>query len=171
MHFAAILEIAAKLYNMPELAAEAYVIRETVRKQSWNGKFFVDNAVRKDGKLVLSGESTEVCQYFAFYFNVVSPETHPELWNTLVNDFGPKRKLTKTWPEIHMANQLIGNVMRLELLSRYGGNLDKILDESIEYLSNGGAQAPSGKTMATMPAANHGFASHEIVFFTGMFWA
>jgi alpha-L-rhamnosidase len=163
MHFAAILEIAAKLYNMPELASEAYVIRETVRKQSWNGKFFVDNAVRKDGKLVLSGESTEVCQYFAFYFNVVSPETHPDLWNTLVSDFGPKRKQTKTWPEIHMANQLIGNVMRLELLSRYGGNLDKILDESVEYLLYMAERTGTlWENDGDYASCNHGFASHEI---------
>ena len=163
MHYAAILDVAAKLYDIPELAAEAYVMRDIIRKQSWNGKFFVDNAVRKDGKLELSGESTEICQYFAFFFDLVTPQTHGELWNTLVNDFGPKRRETKKWPEVHMANQFVGNVMRLELLSRYNAGVDKILDESIGYLlymaertgtlwENDGAYA----------SCNHGFASHEI---------
>ncbi|MBO7525139.1 MAG: hypothetical protein J6T79_06505, partial [Verrucomicrobia bacterium] len=163
MHYAAILDVAAKLYDMPELAAEAYVMRDIIRKQSWNGKFFVDNAVRKDGKLELSGESTEICQYFAFFFDLVTPQTHAELWNTLVNDFGPKRRETKKWPEVHMANQFVGNVMRLELLSRYNAGVDKILDESVGYLlymaertgtlwENDGAYA----------SCNHGFASHEI---------
>ena len=36
---------------MPELTAKADKIRETIRKQSFDGEFFVDNAVRKDGKL------------------------------------------------------------------------------------------------------------------------
>jgi|LSQX01.2.fsa_nt_gb alpha-L-rhamnosidase len=166
MHFASILEIAAKLYNMPELAAEGYVMRETIRKQSWNGKFFVDNAVRKDGKLVLSGESTEVCQYFAFYFDIVSPESHPELWSTLVSDFGPKRKETKTWPEIHMANQLIGNVMRLELLSRYGEGVDKILDESVDYLLYMAERTGTlWENDGDYASCNHGFASHQIRVF------
>lgn len=163
MHFAAVLDIAARLYNMPELAAEAYLIRSIIRDQSFNGKFFVDNAVRKDGKLVPSGECTEVCQYFAFFFNVATPETHPELWQILVNDFGPKRRETKAWPEIYNANQFIGNFLRMELLSRYGESPDKILDESIGYLyymaertgtlwENDGAYA----------SCNHGFASHQI---------
>lgn len=163
MHFAGILDVAAGLYNMPELAADAYVIRKTVLKQSWNGKFFVDNAVRKDGKLVLSGESTEVCQYFAFFFNVATPQTHPELWNTLVNDFGSKRRQTKAWPEIHSANQFIGNVMRLELLSRFGGNLDKILDESVGYLLYMAERTGTlWENDGDYASCNHGFASHEI---------
>lgn len=163
MHFASILDIAAELYDMPELAVEAFIMRDTIRKQSWNGQFFVDNAVRKDGKLVPSGESTEVCQYFAFYFNVASPETHPELWKILVNDFGPKRKETKAWPKVYFANQFIGNVMRLELLSRYGGNLDKILDESVGYLLYMADRTGTlWENDGDYASCNHGFASHEI---------
>ena len=44
----------------------------------------------------------------------------PELWQRLVKDFGPQRKQTKAFPEIHPANAFIGNMLRLELLSRYG---------------------------------------------------
>jgi alpha-L-rhamnosidase len=62
-----------------------------------------------------------------------------------------------------MANQLIGNVMRLELLSRYEGNLDKILDESIEYLLYMAERTGTlWENDGDYASCNHGFASHEI---------
>ncbi|MDX9975600.1 MAG: hypothetical protein RBU21_21635, partial [FCB group bacterium] len=51
MLYAGALEAAGRLYNMPDLLQEAKGVRDTVLRQSFDGKFFVDNAVRKDGKL------------------------------------------------------------------------------------------------------------------------
>lgn len=160
MLYAKALAAAAKLYSLPELQSEADKIRQTIQKQSFDGKFFVDNAIRKDGKLQLTGNHSEVCQYFAFFFDIATPESHAELWRILVNDFGPKRKQTKAFPEVHPANAFIGNVLRLELLSRQG-LCQQLLDESLAYQlymveqtgtlwENDGAYA----------SCNHGFASH-----------
>lgn len=133
MIYAAALDSAARLYDMPELAEKAGRMRESIRKQSFDGTFFVDNALRKeDGKLEVTTNRTEACQYYAFYFGVATTESHPELWRTLVEDFGPGRKKTKAHPEIHPANFLFGNVLRLELLSR-DGRARQLLDESIGY--------------------------------------
>jgi len=160
MLYARALEAAGQMYDLPDLARDAGRLRDTIRGQSFDGQFFVDNAKRADGKLQPTTNRTEVCQYFAFYFGVASPETHPQLWQRLLKDFGPQRKQTKAFPEVHQANAFIGNVLRLELLSRYGV-CQQLVDESLAYQlymvertgtlwENDGAYA----------SCNHGFASH-----------
>jgi alpha-L-rhamnosidase len=162
MLYAEALAAAARMYDLPELTRDAETIRAVIRRQSFDGEFFVDNAVRQAGQLQVTRHRTEVCQYFAFFFGLATPETHPQLWRTLVKDFGPQRKQTKAFPEVHPANAFIGNVLRLELLSRYG-LAQQNLDESIAYLlymadltgtlwENDGAYA----------SCDHGFASHAV---------
>lgn len=163
MLYAAALSTAGRLYSLPALEEKAEQIRTVIRQQSFDGQFFVDNAVREpSGELKVTRNRSEVCQYFAFFFDVATPTTHPELWNTLREKFGPHRKETKEHWDVHVANSFIGNMLRLELLSRHGYR-QQILDESVAYLSymadrtgtlweNDGAYA----------SCNHGFASHIV---------
>ncbi|MCX7009135.1 MAG: hypothetical protein NTY53_18125 [Kiritimatiellaeota bacterium] len=132
MLYARVLDATARLYNLPDLATKAARMRETILKQSFDGEFFVDNAVRKEGKLQITRNRTEVCQYFAFFFDLATPQSQPKLWQTLTTDFGPQRKQTKKFPEIHPANAFIGNQLRFELLSR-AGHAQQILDEALGY--------------------------------------
>ncbi|MCQ2394793.1 MAG: hypothetical protein MJ249_10940 [Kiritimatiellae bacterium] len=171
MTWAEVLDCMDRLYGMPELAAEAQKVRATVRQQSWNGTWFCDNAVRqKDGTLKLSGECTETCQYYAFMFKTATPETHPTLWKTLLEDFGPSRfsadrKTLRKHPQIWPSNAFIGNYLRLELLSRAG--LDqKVLDETKGYLTYMADRTGTLWENDTPAAScNHGFASHAAVFY------
>lgn len=160
MLYAAMLDAAGRLYAQPEWAAKAEKIRDVIRRQSFDGTFFVDNAVRTDGRLEVTRNRTEVCQYFAFFFNVATPETHAELWATLRDDFGPDRKKTGKHAEVHPANSFIGNMVRMELLSR-AGRSQQILDESIGYLlymvERTGTLWENDSDHAS---CNHGFASH-----------
>jgi alpha-L-rhamnosidase len=166
MTWAEVLDVMNRLYNMPELAAEAEKVRETIRKQSWNGKWFCDNAIRqKDGSLKLSGECTETCQYYAFYFRTATPKTHPELWKTLVEDFGPKRKETGKYPKIWPSNAFIGNYLRLECLSREGHS-SQILDETRSFfLYMAEMTGTLWEHISTEASCNHGFASHVAVVY------
>ena len=50
MLYAGALDSASRLYQLPELAAKAARLRETIRRQSFDGEFFVDNAVRRGGR-------------------------------------------------------------------------------------------------------------------------
>jgi alpha-L-rhamnosidase len=160
MLYAKALAAAGRLYDKPELTREAERLRETILAQSFDGNFFVDNAKRVDGKLVVTTNRTEVCQYFAFYFDLAKPETQPRLWDTLVKDFGPQRKQTKAFPEVHPANAFIGNVLRLELLSRYG-LCRQLLDESLAYqLYMAERTGTLWENDGAYASCNHGFASH-----------
>ena len=44
--WAEVLDAMDRMYGRPDLAAEARRVRETIRRQSWTGKWFCDNAVR-----------------------------------------------------------------------------------------------------------------------------
>ena len=159
--WAEMLDAIDRMYVMPKLAAEAKHVREAIRQQSWTGKWFCDNAVRqKDGSLALSGKCTETCQYYMFMFGVAEAKSHPSLWQTLVDDFGPKRRETGKYPEVYFSNAFIGNFLRLELLSMAG--LDgQVLDETKGYL---GYMAERTGTLwehdGPKASCNHGFASY-----------
>jgi alpha-L-rhamnosidase len=160
MLYAGMLDAADRLYPGLELASKAARLRETIRRQSFDGNFFVDNAVRTDGRLQVTTNRTEVCQYFAFYFDVANPQSHAELWRRLTTDFGPQRKQTGAFPEIWPANAFVGNQLRFELLSRYHRN-QQILDEAIGYwlymVERTGTLWEHDSTLAS---CCHGFASH-----------
>ena len=164
MTYAKVLDILAKLYGRADFAAKAKRIRETVLKQSWTGEWFCDNAVRQaDGSLKLSGECTEVCQYYAFFFGLATPATHPQLWRRLVDDFGPERAQTGKWKNIWPANAFIGNYMRLELLSQAGLG-EKILENVRGYfLKMADATGTLWEHDSTKASCCHGFASYVAV--------
>ena len=159
--WAEMLDAMAGMYAMPELAKEAERVRETIRRQSWTGRWFCDNAVREaDGTLRSSGKCTETCQYYMFAFGVATRKTHPDLWNTLVLDFGPRRRETNAHPEVFPANAFIGNFLRLELLSRAGLSR-QVADESRGYFSYMAEQTGTlWEHEGTRASCCHGFASY-----------
>lgn len=162
MLYAGALAAASRLYGVPELAAKAERIRQTVRQQSFDGQFFVDNAVRRDGKLQTTRNRSEVCQYFAFFFGVADRKTHAELWRVLRDEFGPQREKTKAHAEVHPANSFIGNMLRMELLSEADRG-QQILDESVAYLLYMADRTGTlWENVGAYASCNHGFASHVV---------
>jgi alpha-L-rhamnosidase len=133
MLYAAALAAAGRLYQSQQLSDQAESLRKVIRKQSYDGHFFVDNAVRKEGKLTPTHNRTETCQYYAFYFDVATPESYPQLWQTLVSDFGPGRRTTHAYPDIPPSNAFMGNVMRQDLFSR-AGLTERLMQEAIANL-------------------------------------
>jgi alpha-L-rhamnosidase len=160
MLYAAALDAGGRMYNEPDLIDQAEHIRTIIGRQSFDGEFFVDNAVRKSGQLQVTRNRTEVCQYFAFFFNVATPQTHEELWNRLVHQFGPERKQTNAFPEIHPANAFVGNYLRSELLSRYGhpAQIKKELADFYLYMAD--QTGTLWENVGASASCNHGFASH-----------
>ena len=166
MLFARTLELAGHLYDFPDLLAEAANIKDTIRAQSFNGQFFRDHSVRmEDGNLLVQDDLTEVCQYFAFYFDLASPETYPELWNTLTQHFGPGRQDQNLFPQVHPANSFVGNYLRIELLARY--ELQRqLMGESINFFDYMAQETGTlWENIGTYASCNHGFASHVVHVF------
>ena len=163
MLYAATLDAAGELYGLDSLKKQAAALREKIREQSYNGAFFVDNAIRKpDGSLEVTENTSEVCQYYAFYFGGATPELYPDLWKKLATEFGPGRKDKNPYPEVHFANSFVGNYLRLELLSRY--NLrNQLLTESIDFFDYMALQTGTlWENISAYASCDHGFASHVL---------
>lgn len=161
MIYSAALEKAGTLYKNDSWLKKAKQIKQTVLKQSFNGNFFADNAVRDvSGKLQVTTNTTEVCQYYAFFFNIATSETHPELWKKLITDFGPNRDTKITYPAVFPANAFVGNYMRMDILSRVGLQ-NQLLFEIQDYFYNMARQTGTlWEHMESSASCNHGFASY-----------
>ena len=179
MLYALMLKKMTALYGDEKYAEKASRIEKAINDISFTEKgFYCDNAIRDEsGKLVLSGEYTETCQYYAFFCGTASPEARPELWKRLLSDFGSGRIVPYKWPEfrpdakwqeIYPSNAFIGNYLRLELLYRYGEK--EKLTEDIKGFFGKMAKVTGtlweGETEKT--SLNHGFASHVIYWMNGL---
>jgi alpha-L-rhamnosidase len=167
MLWAAALEAVDRLYGRPDLGEEARRMKETIRRQSWTGEWFCDNAVRGgDGKLKLSGECSETCQYYAFYFGTATEELYPDLFRRLTAEFGPERVKKGLYPRIHPSAPFIGNYLRLDWLGRMGRS-SQVYGEMSGYFLQ--MAETTGTLWENADSADngsccHGFASHVAVF-------
>ena len=153
------LKCAGQLYDDARLVEKAEGIRAKIIEQSFDGRFFVDHADVVDGKVQLKPESTEVCQYYAFFTGVATPQSHPELFDRLVNEFGPDRDVKSSYPEIWPAAPFIGNYLRLQILLDNGFKemvLQNIKGYFIHMAERTGTLWEHAGTNAS---CNHGFAS------------
>lgn len=161
MLYARFKRAIARLYGDAQMDSEAEALEKLIPTMCYRGGFFCDNAIREDdGVLKLSGMCTEACQYYAFFCNIATPATFPELWDTLVKDFSYKRKTDNKYPEIFFANAFIGNYLRLDLLDRYGYG-EQLLDNIRGYFTYmADATGTLWENDTACASVNHGFASH-----------
>ena len=162
MLFSGALAAAGRIYGDQQLSDRARRISETIRAQSFDGHWFVDNAMRVEGRLERTGNRSEVCQYYAFFFQVGDTGLHQELQRTLIRDFGPGRAAQGLHAEIHPANAFIGTYLRLELLSRWGRS-QQLLDECVGYFHEMASRTGTlWENLGAYASCNHGFASHVV---------
>jgi alpha-L-rhamnosidase len=160
MLYSAALRSANRLYGDAVWAKKAENIRQNIIKQSYNGAFFIDNAVRENGKLKPTANTTEVCQYYAFYFDIVNPDSHPVLWKKLVTEFGPNRDDKTVYPNVFRANAFMGNYMRMDLLSRYRLQSQMLLEIQDYFFYMADKTGTLWEHAGSYASCNHGFASY-----------
>lgn len=161
MIYAYMLRATGKMYDDEALLDKAEALKKTIIERSYNGEFFVDNEVyNEDGVPVSTGETTETCQYHAFFFGIVTPESHPELWKKLITDFGPQREKTGLYPKVYPANAFTGNLLRLDILLRYG-LYDQCRQEVLGYYADMARKTGTlWEHMNGEASCNHGFAAY-----------
>ncbi len=160
MLYAMALERVATMYGIEEYHQKAEMIKEIIRRDSFNGEFFEDNRIRENGELVLKGHCSESCQYYAFFTGVATKERYPRLYENLVKHFGAKREQAKVYPKVDKSNAFIGNYLRLIMLIE-NGDKNRIAEECEDYFYYM-AQATGTLWEKDDPYAslNHGFASY-----------
>ena len=155
MTYADALARMAKLYGRDDLAVQAERLKNTIRRRAYDGKWFRDNAKFPD--------TTETCQYYAFFHGIATPKTHPDLWRRLATEFGPDRQKKGLHKEVWASNAFIGNLMRLCLLDRYGQR-DQMKREAVGYYLGMAEKTGTLWEMDSPTAScNHGFASYIAV--------
>ena len=168
MIYATALKCMAEMYGETIYAQRADAMMETIRQQSFDGMWFRDHAIRQaDGTLTVpESDITETCQYYAFFTGCATADTHAELWERLLTEFGPERQTKGLWQEIYPSNAFIGNYLRLELLSRAGLHT-QVLRETTGYFKK---MADLTGTLwehdNTHASCCHGFASYINVLLT-----
>ena len=160
MLWAAALDAAAELYELPELSQKAKTMRKVIRELSWNGTFFEENAIRdSEGELVRTGHTTETGQYYAFYFDVAFPETDGELFERMRTVFGPKRDPETVYPQVYPSNAIVGNYLRLEILQRYGYKAQVLQECRDFFLGMAELTGTLWEHSKLSASLNHGFAA------------
>lgn len=157
MLYAGALDAMGRLYQWPRLLEKAARIRQSILRLSFDGKNFVDNAlIQPDGTRQNTGKCTETCQYYAFFFDVATPESHPELWNRLLADY---QAMNAPDGGLYPANAFIGKALRMLLLERYG--LKEFLCQDIRAVYGDMARRTGTlwEHLGTQASCNHGFAS------------
>lgn len=180
--YAVTLDIAGALYGKLELQAQARQVRRKVLEQSFDGEFFVDNAVRKDGRLEPTRKRTESCQYYAMLMGNYLDEPSERssslttLRQRLIHDFGPlARRQTPNqyykglaptadmkFPEIYPCNMIVGNMLRLELLSRLGRRAQVARETAKWFLPMAQQTGTLWEHDSNECSCNHGFASNVV---------
>lgn len=163
MLYAAFKSVLGILYKRFDLVEEANALRDLIRNYAVaESGFFRDCADNTDDGLIVCDECTEAGQYYAFFFRIVTPTTHPKLWRTLLHDFGYDRKETGKFPDIAPANAFIGNYLRLDLLAQYG-HKEELYDNILGYFSYMAEQTGTlWEYVSPTGSCNHGYASHVI---------
>ena len=154
--YSALLDSVAQMYSDAELALRAKAVREAVVRLSFDGEFFADNSVRRDGKLVRCDDHiTETCQYYALFFGLSPTEEHAR---KMAEEFGPLRG-EGAHPSVSPSNMFIGHYLRLLWLIERGEYKRAVS----EMLGHFGKMARETGTLweGNTPGAscNHGFAS------------
>jgi alpha-L-rhamnosidase len=154
------LQAVASLYDDVSFAEKAKRLKNCILEQSFDGEFFVDNAIRKGDTLRVTRNRSETCQYYAFFFDIASPDTHPALWCLMRDEFGSVRVQTGAYPDIHASNAFIGYYLRLELLSRYGEKARILADIKGYFAYMAELTGTLWENAGSYASCNHGFASH-----------
>lgn len=162
--YSRVLKAVGNIYGDSALTAQGErVCAETVR-QSFDGEFFTDNAVRgEDGVLRSTGNTSETGQYYALHFGGIdiSDARYAVLRHAFTDVFGPDHSAyAQLGRDIEPSNAFMGIYLRMETLLEYGMN-ERVLSEIKGFF--GGMARLTGTLWEHAHvyggSLNHGFAS------------
>ncbi len=160
MLFSTALKTASELYGEPKYAEIATKMDKAIYELGYNGKFFIDNAIRVDGKLTPNtSEWTETCQYYAFYLGYADKARNPELYHIMFDDINGKKNVRNIYPQMGQANSFIGLYLRLDYLSSLGEHEKVISDLKSYFLEQARTTGTYWENVTPGDSCCHGFAS------------
>lgn len=161
MIYSLFLKRAFNLYGNNKWLEKSKRLVKTINDLSFNGIFYEDNMVRNsNNELIKTGNISETCQYYAFFTEVASIDTHNGTFDILVNEFGRQRNQEEKYPNVHKSNSFIGNYLRLEMLKKYK-YYQKVFDDCKDFfLYMAERTGTLWEHKYVHGSLNHGFASY-----------
>lgn len=130
--WASCLMLAGTLFEKENWTQKGRKMASAVKQLAFDGKFFVDNLVRdQNGMLNKTNHYSEVCQYYAFWFDIADKQDYSQLYEELIERLG-NRRIQGYLPEIEKPNAMYGIYMRLDLLMREGKK-EQLYNECKDY--------------------------------------
>ena len=161
--YAQVLESAYRIFGDEHLLCRAREVREKTIEQSFNGRVFLDHAVRdENGTLHRLDDCSEACQYYALLFGGIGLDDpkFATLKHLVLEEFTPDRT---SYPEIHPVNAFIGAYLRLEVLMKFR-QYDLLLSDITGFFGHmGSATGTLWEYRQPKGSRDHGFASFALV--------
>ncbi len=156
MIYSATLSAAARLYGNERLLQRSKKMKETIVQQAFVDGFFVDNAIRENGKLVpQKTHLSETCQYYALFFDVPTSDDYKR---KMIERFGAFRQKDE-YPEVAKSNMFIGNYLRFFWLCEQK-EYERVLRESVDVFTVMANETGTlWEHLSPHASCNHGFAS------------
>ena len=152
------MKAVANLFKDDALDNKAERLKKVIIDLSYNGTFFIDNAVRVDGRLQRTDNNSETCQNYAAFFEIFKKEENQPFYKRLIEELGCFYR-EKYHNEVHVSNMFIGYILRLSVLLREG-EYDAVLAECKNRFAD---MAESTGTIWELfqknASCNHGFGS------------
>ena len=152
------LRAAANLLGDEQLQQKAEALKQTIIRLSYNGEFFVDNALRENGQLKLTDNVSETCQNYAAFFEIFTKAENPDFYNRLINKLGCLKRETY-YPAVHESNMFIGYVLRLSVLVREGAYEETLAESKVRFADMASQTGTIWELFQTNASCNHGFGS------------
>lgn len=154
------IKCMALLFDDAVLHEKADKLKDTVIEKSFNGKYFVENAIYGDDGLKNTENVSETCQYYAIWMGVadLNEPRFAYLKDVVVHAFGPFG--THDFVPYEPSNACMGLYLRLDVLLSLGEK-ELLLKEIEDYF--GGMAEKTGTIWEHKTASNslnHGFASY-----------
>ncbi len=153
MLYADALRAASMLLENEKLLKKSETLKECIRGMAYNGEVFVDNAVRVNGELRLTGNISELCQIFVIFFGIVQNDN--DFYESFKNRFAESGYKD----EIHPSAMFIGGILRLLVLFDLG-EYELLLAECKDKFSNMAEKTGTiWEFYDENASCNHGFGS------------
>jgi alpha-L-rhamnosidase len=150
------LRAAAKLLSDKALAEKAERLKQTIIEKSYNGTFFVDNALRENGILKSTENISETCQNYAAFFEIFTKQENPEFYQRLIKELGCFHR-EDYHPNVHVSNMFIGYILRLSILLREGERAAVLAECKNRFGSMAAETGTIWELFQTNASCNHGF--------------
>lgn len=151
MLYADMLRAAGKLLREESLIQKSEALKHTICNMSYNGKVFIDNAIRTDGRLELTEHVSELCQTFAMFFQVGCTT------QDFQEDFKHHFQNMENGKEIAPAAMFIGEILRLMVLFEME-EYELLLEECKErFLAMAEKTGTIWEFFEQTASCNHGF--------------